>query len=63
MTETKTILPSLRIQDWKKVKLETEKINKWLTTDSITELNELINAGAKLVGDKIGVPLRTRTKT
>ena len=58
MTEKKTTLPSLRKEDWKKVKVETEKINKlliYISTDNITELNELIYAEAKLVYDKIGV--------
>ena len=61
MTEKKTTLPPLRNQDWKKVKVETEKIIKLLPnipTDNVTELNELIYAGTKLVFDKIGVPLR-----
>ena len=61
MTEKKTALPSLRSQDRKKVKVEIEKINKLFTiiqTNNITELNELIYAGTKLVCDKIGVPLR-----
>ena len=60
-SEKKTTLPSLRNQDWKTVKTETEKINKLLTNMSmknITELNEQINAGAKLVCNKIGVPLK-----
>ena len=30
MTETRTTLPSLRNQDWKKVKVVTEKVNKLL---------------------------------
>ena len=59
MTEKKITLPSLRSQDWKNVKVETEKVNKLLPNipmDNITELSELIYAGAKLVCDKIGVP-------
>ena len=55
MSEKKTGLPSLRNQDWRTIKTKTEKINKLLThisTNYITELNELISAGAKLVCDK-----------
>ena len=45
MTEKETILTSLINQDRKKLKVETEKINKLLTnipTCNATELNELI---------------------
>ena len=59
MTENKITLLSLRNQDYKKVKVENEKVNKSLLnipTDNITELNELIYAGAKLACNKIGVP-------
>ena len=31
MSEKKTTLPSLKSQEWKAVKIETEKINKLLT--------------------------------
>ena len=54
-----TILPSLWNKNRKKVKAESEKINKLLTNismNNIMELNELIYAGAKLVCNKIGVP-------
>ena len=46
MFEKKIRLPSLRNQDWKTVKAETEKINEFthISTNNITELNELINA-------------------
>ena len=51
MTKKKTTLQSIRNQDWKKVKEETEKVNKLLKkntpTDNITELNDQIYAGAK----------------
>ena len=52
MTEKKNLLPSLRNQDWKKVKIETEKVNKLLAnfqTGNITELNELIYPGENSV--------------
>ena len=45
----------------KKVKVETEKVRKlseYIPTDHITELNELIYAGIKLVSDKIRSPQR-----
>ena len=64
-TKKKTTLPSLKNCEWKTVKLETEKINKLLTdisTNKITKLNELIYAGAKLVCDKIGVPLKNTNR-
>ena len=55
-------LPSLRNQDWKKkVKISHKKVNKSLTnipTGNITEINKLVHAGVKLVGDNIGVPQR-----
>ena len=57
--EKKTTLSSKWNTDLKTVKAETEKINKLLTlisTINITELNELIYAGAKLVCEKSGVP-------
>ena len=56
MTEKKTRLPSLRNQKRRKVKVETEKINKLLPNipkRDITELKELISEGAKLVYDKL----------
>ena len=64
MTEKKTTLPSLRNQCWKTVKAETEKNknkNELLTnisTNNITELNKLIYTGAKLVWNKVDVPLK-----
>ena len=61
MSEKKTTLPSLRNQDGRTVKAETEKVNDLLTnilTNDITELNNLICAGSKLVYNKIGIPLK-----
>ena len=54
-----TTLPSLRNIEWWIVKAETNKVNQVLTyipTNNITELNELIYAGAKLVCENIGIP-------
>ena len=65
MNGEKTTLPSLRDIEWRTVKTETEKINQLLTyisTNNITELNELIYAGAKLVCVKIGIPSRSTKK-
>ena len=59
MSSEKTILPSLRNREWKTLKIETNKINHilpYIPTNNITELNELIYAGAKLVCEKIGIP-------
>ena len=56
-SEKKTIWPSLGNQDWRIVKSETEKVNDLLTnisTNDITELNDLIYAGAKLVRENRG---------
>ena len=59
MSEKKTKGLSLKNQEWKIVKSETKKneqiINTYLN-EHITELNELIYAGAKLLCIKIGVP-------
>ena len=59
------ILSSLRNQDWKTVKVETEKISDLLTsipTNNITDLNNLIYTGAKLVSKKVGFLLKKKTK-
>ena len=61
ISEKKATLLSLRNEDWNKVKVETKKVNELLKnipTDNITELNELIYAGVKLVSDKIGIGIR-----
>ena len=63
MNSEKTILPSLRNIEWKALKIETNKINHilpYIQTNNITELNELIYAGAKLVCENIGSPQKTR---
>ena len=62
MNSEKTTLPSLRNIEWRTVKTEKNKINQvlpYISTNDITELNELICAGAKLVGDKIGIPSKS----
>ena len=51
--------------EWRTLKLETEKINQILPhipTNNITELNELIYAGAKLVCEKIGILSKSTKK-
>ena len=63
LNSEKTTLPSLRNIEWRIVKAETNKVNQVLTgisTNNITELNELIYAGAKLVCEKIGIPSKTQ---
>ena len=65
MNGKKTTLPPLRNIEWGTVKTETEKINQvqtYLSTNNITELNELIYAGAKLVCEKIGIPSKSTKK-
>ena len=59
MNREKITLPSLRNIKWRTVKTETNKINQvlpYISTNNITELNEVINAGAKLVCEKIEIP-------
>ena len=59
MTKKKITLQSLRNQDREKVKIETKKVHKLsptISTSNITELKELIYAGAKLVCDEIRNP-------
>ena len=57
MNSKKTILPSLRNTEWRTLKIETNKINqvlRYIITNNVTELNELIYAEAKLVFEKTG---------
>ncbi len=64
--EKMTALRSFWNQDKKNVKLETEKIDKLLPnipTDDITDLNEIIYAGAKIVQEKICFPPRNLNRT
>ena len=65
MNSEKTILPSLRNIEWKTLKIETNKINHilpYIPTNNITELNELIYAGAKLVCENIRIPSKSTKK-
>ena len=67
MFEKKITLPSLRNQNWKNIKAESEKKKKktnyyHISERAITQLNELINAGAKFVYNKIGVSLKNRNR-
>ena len=55
MNSVKTTFPSLRNIEWRTLKTETNKINQilpYISTNNITELNDLIYAGAKLVCEK-----------
>ena len=64
MNRKKINLPSLRNIEWRTVKVQTNKLNQVLTyisTNNITELNELIYAGADLICEKTGIPSK-RTK-
>ena len=59
MNSEKITLPSLMNIEWRTVKEETNKVNQVLTyisTNNITELNELIYTGAKSVCEKTGIP-------
>ena len=51
-------LSFLRNQDWKEIKVENGKGNKLLNIPTCN-ITELIYKGVKIVGDKIGVFLRT----
>ena len=65
MNRGKTILPSLRNIEWRSVKRETNKINQvlpYISTNNITELNELIYARAKFVCEKSGIPSKSMKK-
>ena len=65
MNSEKITLPSLRNMEWRIVRAETNKVNQVLiytSTNNITELNELIYAGAKLVCEKIGIPSKSTKK-
>ena len=58
MNGEKTTLPSLRNIERRTVKTETNKINQvlpYISTNNITELNELIYTWAKLVCEKIEI--------
>ena len=65
MSSEKNSLPSLRNIEWKTLKIETNKIKHilpYIPTNNITELNELIYAGAKLVCANIGIPSKCTKK-
>ena len=58
MNSEKITLPSVRNIKLRTVMAEMKKINQvllYISTNNITELNELIYAGAKLVCEKIGI--------
>ena len=62
MNSEKTTLPPLRNIEWRTVKAKTKKVNQVLTyisTNNITELNELIYAGVTLVCEKNGIPSKS----
>ena len=62
LNSEKTTLSSVRNIEWRTVKAETNKVNQvliYISTNNITELNELIYAGAKLVCEKIGIPSKS----
>ena len=64
MNIEKTTIPSFRNIERRTVKTEMNKINQvlhYISMNNITELNELIYAGRKLVCEKIGIPSK-RTK-
>ena len=65
MNSEKTTLPSFRNMEWRTLKTETNKINQILphiSTNNITDLNDLIYTGAKLVCEKIWVPSKSTKK-
>ena len=65
MGSEKITLPSLRNIEWRTVKKVTNKINPvqpFISSNNMTELNELIYVGAKLVCEKIGIPSKSAKK-
>ena len=61
----KTTLPSLGNIEWRTLKTETYRINQmvpYISANNISELNDLIYAGAKLVSEKIGIPSKSTKK-
>ena len=65
MNSEKSTLPSLRKIKWRTVKTETNKMHQVLpklSTNNITELKELIYAGAKLVWENIWIPSKSTKK-
>ena len=65
MDSEKINLPLLRNIKWRTLTIETNKINQvlpYISTNNITELNELIYEGAKLVCEKIGIPSKSAKK-
>ena len=65
MNSEKANLPSLRNIEWRTLKIQTNKINQvlpYISTNNITELNELNYAGEKLVYEKIGIPSNNTKK-
>ena len=65
MNSAKTTLPSLRNIEWRTLKTESNRINQmlpYISTNHISELNDLICAGAKLVCEKIGVLSKSTKK-
>ena len=66
MNGKKTTLPSLRSMVWRTLKTETNKINPvqpYIFTDNITDLNELIYVGVKLVCEKIRILSKSMKKS
>ena len=65
MNSVKTTFQSLRKQEWRTLKSETNRINQilpYISTNDITKLNELIYAGTKFVFEKFGVPSKNIKK-
>ena len=65
MGSERTTLPSLRNIEWWTVKTDTNKTNQvlsYITTNNITDLNELIYSEAKLVCEKIRIPSKSTKK-
>ena len=60
-----TTLPLLRNIAWRTLTIETNKINQvlpYISINNITELNEQIYSGAKLVYEKTGIPSKSMKK-
>ena len=65
MNKQNITLPSLRNTEWRTVNMKTESINQvptYTPIKNITESNEVIYAGAKVVCGKIGIALKSTNK-
>ena len=56
------IIKKLRMENSKEVNGKNESVLTYISPNNITELNELMYAGAKFVCEKLGIPLKSTKK-